>query len=470
MFLNLNPLLLSDFCPTSIDDCEVWVDARRGVNVTASGVSAWMNLTVSGGVMTLTQSNPAFQPQRVISNNRPVVRGGPNQFMNISGVNVGTDNSLFFVVNIPTTYSGNMLLLDSDVSNAFRPAISIDPLGEIRQAGSSAADGTFYGDLINENEFYILEYIREGGVEQVIRSNHQNDYIDTANENQPTALYDQLGDTVGTVDFAEVIIYSRKVTGQEQSNVEKYLSHKYGISLEEQPPTLSVYGNLSFFIDAQTGVTLSGATSYVIGWEDQSNDGHDLTPWEGDVAHSPLLVDNIVNGYPVIRYPFRPYPEEPPCGLEWTDWLQADSTTIFYVFRPGGTQTYEEGGGPNNLIQGGIWLWIDFDDTTYLILDVEWDDGEDWGTVDLYSNEELSTSDFSIITAVVTEGDQRLRINGYLNDSATQIDLYYYFDWLDISCYGDVAEVIIYERILTDLEIDTVEEYLSKKYNITLVG
>jgi len=463
MFLNLNPLFLSTFCPTSIDDCDVWVDARRGLTVTASGVSAWMNLTISGGVMTLTQTNPAFQPQRVISHGKPVVRSGPNQFMDISGVNVGTDNSLFFVVNTPTTYSGNMLLLDSDVSDAFRPAISSDPLGEIRQAGSSAADSTFYGDIINEDEFYILEYIREGGVEQLIRSNRQNNYIDTANENQPTALYDQLGDTVGTVDFAEVIIYSRRVTGQEQDNIEKYLGHKYGISLEAQIPTLSVYGNLSCFIDAQTGVTLSGATSYVIDWEDQSNDGHDLTPWYGSSQYSPLLVDNVVNGYPVIRYPLEQ------CGLEWTDWLQGESTTIFYVFRPGGTQTFPDG-NPSNLIQGGIWLWIDFDDTTYLLLFVDWDDGEDFGTVELYSNEELSTSDFSIITAVVAEGDQRLRINGYLNDSATQTDLYYYYDWLDISCYGDVAEVIIYERILSDLEIDTVEEYLSVKYNISLVS
>jgi len=244
--------------------------------------------------------------------------------------------------------------------------------------------------------------------------------------------------------------------------------------------------NLLFWlkVDAITG-KVDGDT--VQTWEDSSVNNKDFTNTGGSSTH-PTYKTNILNGRPILRFDggdhvFRSYEAA----------LNPQELTIFVVVAPtldtGGTQTIVSWRnntpiqGANLMVEGAndayraqIGTDTDADglantwtikDTTagsvdYINFDLLTCRMEDTDTDGLSEKVLLRQDGLEILDDVLTSGVTagEYVVNTSINTqiaigSATQIT-------------GDIAEILFYDRTLTQLEMERVEGYLALKYALTL--
>ncbi|MCK5616007.1 hypothetical protein KAR91_79830, partial [Candidatus Pacearchaeota archaeon] len=196
-------------------------------------------------------------------------------------------------------------------------------------------------------------------------------------------------------------------------------------------------------------------------WEDQGSDGNHAT--QLTLSKRPALITNMLNGWPVVSFDaVDDYLGTALAGLA--------AATIYFVGKinavDGAVVGVEEGNNKSYIgsnasdkFGGGVaetdWDTIasDEDPGTYFIGAIQYSgDTED---ITLYHNsglEDTETQSGDVSTAYT------YTIGG-LNSSDT------------IGTFADaqIAEVIIYNRVLTDAEKSSVDLYLSNKYAITLV-
>jgi hypothetical protein len=203
-------------------------------------------------------------------------------------------------------------------------------------------------------------------------------------------------------------------------------------------------GGLKLWLRADAGVTLAGGTSYVSAWQDQSGtNNHAL---QSTTASQPLFVAGDVNGLPVLRFDGT------------NDWLSFTTRlttirTVFWVVRenPSATNGYR-----------------------FLLGDVS--------TYDFCADGARKIWSSSYSSASIQNGETRLNgtlVNGTTTDRPTTMavvslvttgavtadsfsrDRSYGWHW-----FGDLAELVIYDRVLSDAERASVEAQLARKYGI----
>jgi hypothetical protein len=221
---------------------------------------------------------------------------------------------------------------------------------------------------------------------------------------------------------------------------------------------------LELWLRADSGVRQSGQA--VTAWTDQSGKGHDAS--QATSANSPLLVANVVQGKPVVRFngsnQFLRF-NLPVNGLS--------QMTIVLV-------------SSSAADKDGSWNGTDSSPIT-------WDETGDWGTVDLnplrryvkfrfgtgqannlpvYTRASPLKGEFSLSTAIKNGSAESLFVDGksaftqsgrlakiYRASAAANLGRGYtgYFA-------GDIAEVLVYTRALSTAERESVENYLLNKY------
>ena len=244
-------------------------------------------------------------------------------------------------------------------------------------------------------------------------------------------------------DIAEVIVYTRALGDGELEQVEDYLSAKYY-------PALPAPGRVADPIvwaaaDHITDMT-NGAT--VTTWPDRSGTGHHLTRWTG----APHWIANQLNGKPVVRFD----------GSNGSHFIFPKLNTIrtaFWVLKEdvdasavpprfllgdtiGGGGSYDFHRADNKFIWHGGHAPLMFNGTTKLNGAVI--DGRTTAAPTAVS-----------ILSVRTSGNARANAFSYDRNIG------------DRTWDGDVAELIIYDRVLSDDEENRVGAYLVNKYGIS---
>ena len=100
-------------------------------------------------------------------------------------------------------------------------------------------------------------------------------------------------------DIAEIIVYDRVLTGEETLRVGYYLEQKYGLETVYRDPNASVaaYGGLRLWLDAaEMGGLANNATPST--WFDVSGNGHNVT----HAAGAPVWQQGRVNGRPAMVF------------------------------------------------------------------------------------------------------------------------------------------------------------------------
>ena len=218
-----------------------------------------------------------------------------------------------------------------------------------------------------------------------------------------------------------------------------------GLSNVAQASTPSVpMAGLKLWLKADAGVTLHPGTSYVSSWQDQSGQGNHAT--QATSTAQPLRVGGQVNGLPVLRFDGS------------TDWLAfttriTNARSVFWVIREDSATT---------------------NSSRHLLGDTAtgtppWSSGparQIWAPIATHLN--------------VRSGDTRLNgalVNGTTTNRPTSMALISVVTAGDVPAahfagtasarwWGDLAELVIYDRQLGDEERRAVEAYLARKYGL----
>ncbi len=218
---------------------------------------------------------------------------------------------------------------------------------------------------------------------------------------------------------------------------------------------------LKLWLRADAGVTSSGGL--VSAWADQSGNGNDAS--QGTATYQPTVVSNSLNGLPVIHfdgnYNMMVLPTSTDLGI------QSSPYEFFIVARPTADATY---GHVYFLLSGGSYEQFEYhlvstgnarfipNSGNYLDKSGDYTDG----AAHIFAGRASSTGgsvrvdgvDGAVFTSDLTSSD-----TGNLCLGARQFSTFFF--------NGDIAEVIVYNRVLSPSERTQVEQYLATRYNVT---
>lgn len=221
---------------------------------------------------------------------------------------------------------------------------------------------------------------------------------------------------------------------------------------------LPVSTNLQLWLKADAGVTKDGSDN-VASWADQSSNAHHAD--QSLAASKPLWVDNIINGKPVIRFDGN-------SDLMTTDMTGPGGSefTFFVVAKSNGQSIIGYSGG------AGYILYSYANPDNFVISN----DGGTYGGLNSGTNNPLNFQLSCARYKANTANGMQTFVNGALLAQRTSADILLPNVPLQLGSYpggganevikGDVAEIIIYNRALTDSEREQVENYLTQKYSL----
>lgn len=207
---------------------------------------------------------------------------------------------------------------------------------------------------------------------------------------------------------------------------------------------------LSLWLKADAGVTLSG--SDVTAWADQSGNGKNATP----ITASPTIT--TINSKNFVRF------NGVDQALSGSNVISAIPCTIISVVRwrsfKGIDMWFQQNGGEDNvaLYAGDSFAWRVFNgadlDSTYS----EWDFDVTQLAITIVNGENSAHFYNGAAAGTGDSGDRTPAGNYYLS--------YWAGGGEDKYRHFDIAEIIIYNRVITTTERQQVEGYLNAKYAI----
>ncbi|MCL5098766.1 MAG: Ig-like domain-containing protein [Candidatus Omnitrophica bacterium] len=237
------------------------------------------------------------------------------------------------------------------------------------------------------------------------------------------------------------------------------------VASEGASTNMTVTSSLQLWLKADAGVTTNPGGA-VTGWADQSGLGYVAAQYEDSIA--PVLVPNVINGHPVVRFNGT---------TQYLDINGAPDLTItgdisifcvvecddFDVWRAIWAQTPSGNAAPNEYriqITSGLPFFIrggpnDLDTVTatrpltageFAMLGVE----AEGQAITHFLNG--ATNGSGTISVTPVDGGVAPRI-GSRNDLVTQMK-------------GDIAELLVYNRALSEAERMSLANYLATKYNL----
>lgn len=234
-------------------------------------------------------------------------------------------------------------------------------------------------------------------------------------------------------------------------------------------PVMFVTTGLQLWLKADAGVT-TAAGGAVTAWADQSGQANDAL--QADESFAPVLADNVVNGKPTIRFDgtseYLDISNAPELTLlgdlasffvarfdDFAGFRAVWSQTVgnwpypndYYVTAGGGIPTFNRGGA-NGLIGGlpglravpaGAFAVLGFDSASRL-------------TTHYFNGAANGSAQFNFDPE---DGGSPVRIGSRDN--------------LETQMKGDLAELLVYNRALSESERNTVVQHLASKYGIPIV-
>jgi autotransporter-associated beta strand protein len=249
-------------------------------------------------------------------------------------------------------------------------------------------------------------------------------------------------------DIAEILIYDRALTTEEENQVGTYLGLKYGLPTVYD--ALPVADGLVLRMDAsKISGTADGAQLNT--WVDTSGTSNNAIRQSGSSSGYPKLVANAVNGKPVVRF------NSPTSSTGDYFKFNRISTirSVFWVLKEnaglgdyhsllGDSSTYDfhRGLSANGPLWNAYHTSANIKDGVTKLM----------GSAINGTTTALPSGNFQLVSLVTTG-----------NVSADQIcqDRIYHGSW-----QGDIAEILIYNRALTPAEELLVGTYLTTKYSL----
>ncbi len=442
--------------PPREDGLLAWLKADEitGLN-NGDPVSTWNGFDNTPNATSTGAFRPTFVTNRV--NGLPVVRftgnGGLTKDQTLMRVNVETGADVTAIVVLANTRQGTPPLPDNTVdvvlatkndfpttgfgfstynSFASRGGRAIRPEGGQGNNGSTTVrkNGSSATTDLAVNEFAIATYNLRG----VTNSGGSGSPLIIG------ALRDSL--RAGSNDIAEIIIYGRTLSALELDELELYLSNKYNIPLV-RPTITGIPSNglqLWLKLEASNPAIFGQAADF---WLDESG-GRNHMRASGDAR--PTFANNGTTGRGFVTMRFDGTDDTMGTALAING-----NATVFAV-AANRRQTINPN-SPEGLLSNEAGYFA-LSNNSVRIINLVGSSGSATLSMNGVAPSPLEFNQFAIFTSTLSNvlPTTRIRLGSLIDNTG----------------YGqnDIAEVLVYDRVLTPPEIAQVERYLSLKYNI----
>lgn len=467
------------FRPTDLPNCGLWLDAGQGITANGSGqVSAWADQ--SGRGRHATQGNTGMQPAWITN----AVNGLPALRFEAIGTKDGMVTG-WSATNTPYTYF---------VAGAFRTNSGGFAWRRILQGSS----GYNCGFAIQEQGKFFLFTANPGGYTTIstpdLRPCPGVPFVlgmcgDGSNTSASVngfifnTVSGHLGPNVLCIgasgqsgdgwagDVMEVIAYDRALSAAERQQVERYLASKYAALSAHAIPS----GGLRQWLRADTvnADVLDGTVQRVSKCENQTDATGGTVPMnalQSDTNRMPEKVASAVNGKAALRFDATTGQFD---GLKTYATSIGRAYSVFTVYAIRATNSMER------IVVQGVSSLSRLSITNGLV------SRRANGIVSQFLPCQTNTP--MMATLICNEVASRFYVNGVnitqdstptaawgTTGSGDNSMLYYGAGLadgaLDLPLDGDLAEVLVYDRVLSDAERQRVERYLSERYAIPVAA
>ncbi|MFN3561178.1 MAG: T9SS type A sorting domain-containing protein [Chloroherpetonaceae bacterium] len=443
--------------PPREDGLLVWLkaDGITGLN-DGDSVSTWPGFDNTPNATSTGIYRPTFVTNRI--NGKPVVRftgnGGTTKDQPLMKVDVATESDATAIVVLANRRSGNPPLPPNTVDVVLGTKTDYPATGFAFSTYNSyvSQDGRrIHGESgIGNNGTPRIrkngsETSRELGYEEfAIVVYELKGVTNTLGSGSPLIL-GALRDSVraGSNDIAEVIIYGRTLSELELDEIELYLSNKYNIPLV-RPPISGIPSNgLELWLKLESSnVTLTGQPANI--WLDASGARNHMRS-AGDAR--PTIANNGTQGRGFVVMRFDGVNDTMATALPLTG-----NATVFAV--AANRRSTINPSSPEGLLSNEAGYYAMSNGGTRQFNVVGGSGTATLSTNGVAGSPALSENQFAILTSTLTGigNTSRIRLGSLIDNTG----------------YGqnDIAEVLVYNRVLSASEIAQVEQYLSLKYNI----
>ena len=461
--------LYSGFDPRTLGDCALWLDAAdtRTLTLSGSNVTAWAdksgsnaNFGAVAGSYPITSNAFGGKPSVYFSASSLMTSASQisfatsqSWFLVFSGV--AGNNTYFFIEQSSNAnsnsgmffYGQNGALYFQNRAGTFKnyydtaAGLNVSPfsagVGTIAAFVDSNLTGTFTSNG-------TVRTLSNSGTASTL-ANNQSDFVYI---NRRVAA---------TSHFGELIVFNAALTTAQRQQVEGYLAWKWGISSSFQPTSIS---GLSLWLDGADRSSMTLVGSNVSQWNDKSGNARHATA----LGTGPTYTSNVFNGYSAPVFSNSPL-RTPSHILSPTN-----SISAFMVYRQTGLTT--GAGGNSELITtaNAYWYFTLFNITsssnTALTIN---------SMSAVYSITSSNSFNSNYILGATSDGSTA---RGFVNGSqtlSTSIGTIVYslnssnsWDIGQSRFVGPICEVILYNSNVSTDQRQQVEDYLSRKWNVSL--
>ena len=305
--VNPNPTLVNkisaipfhtQFKPTSIAGCALWLDAADLTTITQSGgaVSQWNDKSGNGN--NAVQATSANQPiSGTITQNGLNVLNLTGKTMTYPTISLTT--MTVFCVYRQLDFTSYRQPLSVGAFAFFYAHGGTVGIGRLGATDEASADWSTYGLNTSAYTIYGGTVSISGSTTTNLYFNGTNAASNTVNSSGGVVRY-EIGrsELINSGYIAEIILYNTVLTATQRQSVESYLAQKWGLTatLPNFSNPLSIAG-CQLWLDAADSTTFTG-TSPITAWRDKSGNGRNTTSYVG----TPALTTNAINGVQAINF------------------------------------------------------------------------------------------------------------------------------------------------------------------------
>lgn len=473
----------SGFDPRFIPSCSLWLDAADEAKVTrvGSNVTSWNDKSSYG---TNATGSVGFYPTYTATQNgKGVISFNGSQYLAFGVTNMpqGTSDISVFIVGRSTTNASTQHFL------RWGDNVGAGATGKIYRVYINSGNNGLYQDYYNAgvsstatsviNSYFIFSH--------TTTTSSNNPYLNGTAFSTITNYSYNIGNAIGAIGslsgtsvsnaligtVAEIIVYNRLLTSSERQQLEGYLGWKWGLQSNLSLTTPLNVPNCVCWYDASDSSTITLSGSSVTAWNDKSTSANNLAP--PATAARPTYTATQ-NGKNVVSFSGTQY-------LAMGTMTNMPTTTgAFSVFVVGRStintpSQYFFRFGDNDGITGGSFeLYIN--------------NGNN-GLYQDYYNTTASSTTTNVINSyfIFSQTATTSATSPFLNGTAfTTITNYSYtlarargvvgarsfgggpgFSAIS-GLIGTIGEIIVYDRQLTSTERQSIETYLSGKWNVSI--
>lgn len=336
MFLSSG--LKNGFTPTSLSGCQQWLDYTDVGSLTLSGTAITNIADKSGHGRDLPQSTGSYQPS-LGGSLSSILRCGvfDNDHMGPSAsadMDLTSGYTLFIVGSVSNkkSFNGWYRVAAALVTSPSHVEIyeGTGALLIITNRGVTTDNRYIRNRFASNGDNHIYTYQPHGtnpadmeilvnDIDRTYTSGGANMYPSSAGYVWAGIGYGNIttGNLRGTI--SEIIVYDRELENWEVAFVQRYLSKKHNISIENEPEQ---YADLKIWLDASDEGTYVLSGSSVTSWSDKSENNYTFT--QGTASLQPTLVSGDKNGLNTILF-------------DGADYLDSGTTTSYIPFMRDGS-------------------------------------------------------------------------------------------------------------------------------------